>query len=101
MVFQGCSDGVESRVEQLFSMPNVTACSLTFGFGTAPTRWPLGDAGLLTKGSMQRAGLPYKRLRQDVNRSGSTIETHDWIVRGDHESTARRISLLAMNPTFS
>jgi hypothetical protein len=42
---------------KLFSMPQCAVCR--FGFGTAPTRLPLGDAGLLTIDSIWRAGVPF------------------------------------------
>jgi hypothetical protein len=64
---------------KLFSMPKCGVAQFPFGFGTAPTRWPLGDAGLLTNDSTRRAGPLYRPVRRVVNRSGLIIEAPDSI----------------------
>jgi len=49
MMSKGCSDVVESRVEQAFRCRNAQECSFYFGFGTAPDALANGGArGLLT-----------------------------------------------------
>jgi hypothetical protein len=53
MVFQRCSDVVESRVEHLIlDAERPQEYSFYFGFGTAPARKPLGDARTFDNGSV-------------------------------------------------
>jgi hypothetical protein len=42
MVFQGCSDVVESRVEHLFSMPKATGMQLLLRIRNSPGALALG-----------------------------------------------------------
>jgi hypothetical protein len=65
-------------------MPKRDGVQLHLRIRNSPDTSVLGDAGLLTKGSMQRAGPLYRRLRQVVNRSGSIIEAHYSIARETH-----------------
>src|SRR6266542_2618712 len=63
MVFQGCSDFVESRVGAHHSRcRKPRECSFYFGFGTAPARQPLGDAPTSDNDSPRRAGLSIDEL---------------------------------------
>jgi hypothetical protein len=48
MVFQGCSDVVESRVEHLFSTPNAAGMQLLLRIRNSPGALALRARGLLT-----------------------------------------------------
>ena len=62
MVFQRCSDVVESRVEQLFDAESRRNAASTSDFEQPRARWPLGDARTSGNDSPRRAGLSIEEL---------------------------------------
>jgi hypothetical protein len=63
-VFQGCSDGVESRVEQAILDAELWGVQLRVRIRNSPDALALGDAGLLTNDSMWRAGPSIDELSE-------------------------------------
>jgi len=56
MVFWGCSDVVESRVEHLFSMPKAAGMQLLLRIREQPAALAFGDARTSDNDSVWRAG---------------------------------------------
>src|SRR6266568_9181020 len=101
MVSKRCSDVVESRVEHAIRCRKPQECSFYFGFGTAPARYPLGDAPTSDNDSPRRAGLSIDELDDlsidHLNCSGGSCRPQD---RGGKDASPRRPTLTSPRATL-